>query len=182
MLTHVANRFDWFRRRGTIAPSSRFLVRRMLERLDFSQDMELLQLGFGTGVFTEGIVRRMTPRSTVTVFEIDERCRAFMVDDPRVTYVEASAERISDHFPGKRFDNIVSTLPFASLPRQVSLNVFSQIREHLGPNGKLLQFQYSLVSRNDLRDLFGTEPEIGFELRNLPPAFIYVVRNGAAPV
>ncbi|MEV8466884.1 methyltransferase domain-containing protein [Fluviibacterium sp. DFM31] len=182
MLNDVANRFDWLRRRGTIAPSSRFLVRRMLGRLDFSRDMDLLQLGFGTGVFTEEIVRRMTPRSTVTVFEVDERCRAHVVDDLRVTYVEASAETISEHFPGKRFDNIVSTLPFASLPRQVSLNVFSQIRAHLATNGKLLQFQYSLVSRNDLRDLFGSEPEIDFELRNLPPAFIYDVRNGEAPV
>jgi len=178
MLKMARRKVDRMRTRGTVVPSSRFLVGKMLDRLDFSQDMNVLQLGYGTGVFTAGILKRLSANSTVTVFEVDPRSRAFQIDDVRVTYVEASAEHVSQHFPGQTFDNIVSTLPFASLPRPVSLAIFAQIRAHLAPGGQLLQFQYSLVSRKDFRRIFDTEPQILFEPRNLPPAFIYDVHNG----
>jgi phospholipid N-methyltransferase/DNA-binding Xre family transcriptional regulator len=177
MLQHTSSKIEQLRTRGTVAPSSKHLVLKMLNKLDFSKDMDLLQLGFGTGVFTAEALQQLSPDSRVTVFEVDPRSRAYLIEDERITYVEASAERISYHFPDKKFDNIISTLPFASLPRQVSQNIFSQIRAHLARHGKLLQFQYSLYSLDDCRSIFDMEPDIDFELRNIPPAFIYEVRN-----
>ena len=38
---------------GAIAPSSKFLVNKMLAKIDYAQDLDLLQLGFGKGVFTK---------------------------------------------------------------------------------------------------------------------------------
>ena len=38
---------------GALAPSSRFLGERMLENIDFSTDKIILELGPGTGVFTD---------------------------------------------------------------------------------------------------------------------------------
>jgi phospholipid N-methyltransferase len=168
---------DQIRQKGTIAPSSRFLVDKMISKIDYGRDLDLLQLGFGTGVFTKGLLKKISPQSTLVVFEIDQNCRKYRIVDPRVEYLEDSAERISEHFPTRKFDHVISTLPFASLPKKVSQNVFAEIKKHLKPGGKFLQFQYSLYSKRAIRDLFGHEPKIDFELLNLPPAFIYEAEN-----
>jgi phospholipid N-methyltransferase len=68
-------------------------------------------------------------------------------------------------------------LPFASLPKEVSQNIFEEIKLHLKKNGKFLQFQYSLFSRKDFNKLFDDKPAIDFVLLNIPPAFIYEIKN-----
>ena len=161
------------RTKGAIAPSSRFLVNKMLSKIDYTQDLDILQLGFGNGVFTKEIIRRSTTNSSLTIFEVDKNCRKYKLDNKRITYVEDSAEKISLYFEDKKFDHIISTLPFASLQREVSQNIFKEIKQHLKKNGKFLQFQYSLFSRKDFNKLCKEKPKIDFELLNLPPAFIY---------
>ncbi len=168
---------DNMRTKGEIVPSSKFLVNKMIGKIDYSKDMDLLQLGFGKGVFTKSILEKMTPGSTITIFEIDKKCRKYKINDNRINYIEDSAENISEYFGEKKFDNIISTLPFASLPVKVTKNVLHQIQTHLKPEGKLLQFQYSLFSKNDIAKLFNVNPVIDFALLNIPPAFIYEVKN-----
>ena len=162
---------------GAIAPSSKFLVNKMLSKIDYDQDLDILQLGFGKGVFTKEIISRSTPRSTLTIFEVDKNCRKYKIVNKRITYIEDSAEKISLYFEDKKFDHIISTLPFASLPRKISQNIFEQIKHHLKKNGKFLQFQYSLFSKKDFNKLFEEKPTIDFVLLNLPPAFIYEIKK-----
>ena len=162
---------------GAIAPSSKFLVNKMLAKIDYAQDLDLLQLGFGKGVFTKEILRRSTPSSALTIFEVDKNCWKYKLDSKRITYIEDSAEKISLYYKDKKFDHIISTLPFASLPKEVSQNIFEEIKLHLKKNGKFLQFQYSLFSRKDFNKLFDDKPAIDFVLLNIPPAFIYEIKN-----
>ena len=170
---------DRLRTKGSVMPSSRFLVRRMLAKMPLDRDLDVLQLGFGSGVFAHAILAAMTAHSTLTVFEVDAASRRYAISDNRLRYIEASAEHISDHCGTQQFDVIISSLPLASLPRPVTRTVLLQVRNHLKPGGTFLQYQYSLFSRGAIRDLFGVEPVIGFELLNFPPAFIYrVVRPG----
>ncbi len=177
MNSSLENLIDKWRTRGAIAPSSIFLVSKMIAKIDYSSDLELLQLGFGQGVFTKEILKKMTLASRLTIFEVDANCRQFKIDDPRINYIEDSAENITKYFAEKKFDHIISTLPFGSLPNKISTNIFEQIKKHLKTGGKFLQFQYSLVSKKDIYNLFDQEPEIDFELLNLPPAFIYETQN-----
>lgn len=60
-----------WRMRGTLMPSSRFLVKRMLSKINFDHDRDILQLGYGNGVFTKELLLRMNHTSTLTIFEID---------------------------------------------------------------------------------------------------------------
>ena len=92
---------------GAIAPSSKFLVNKMLAKINYSQDLDLLQLGFGKGVFTKEIIRRSTPNTTLTIFEVDENCRKYNIDNKRITYIEDSAEKISLYCEDKKFDHII---------------------------------------------------------------------------
>lgn len=166
-----------WRHRGAITSSSKFLVNKMLAKIDYRQDLDLLQFGYGKGVFTKKIIQEMTPKSTLTIFELDKNCRKYKISDQRITYIENSAEKVSKYFQNKQFDHIISTLPFASLPKNVSENIFIEIKKHLKKNGKFLQFQYSLFSKKDIYKLFNRKPNLDFELLNLPPAFIYETQN-----
>jgi phospholipid N-methyltransferase len=47
----------------------------------------------------------------------------------------------------------------------------------LKQNWKFLQFQYSLISKKDIWNLFNIPPKIDFSLFNIPPTFIYEVQN-----
>lgn len=173
----VRGKISAWRSKGTIAPSSRFLVQTMLTKIDYRTDLDLLQLGFGNGVFAKHLLKMMTPKSTLTIFEIDPTCRKFTINDPRIVYLEDSAEHISAHFPTKQFDHIISTLPFASLPKHISVKIYKEIQKNLKEHGKFLQFQYSLYSKRDIEKLFHKKPKINFVVLNIPPAFIYEIEK-----
>ena len=179
---NIKNKINQWKTRGAIAPSSKFLVNKMLNKLDYRQDLDLLQFGYGKGVFTKSIIKKITPNSTLTIFEIDQNCQKYKIADRRITYIENSAEKVSEYCKKKTFSHIISTLPFASLPRKVAENIFVEIKKHLKKNGKFLQFQYSLLSKKDIYNLFNNEPSIDFELLNLPPAFIYETKNNSLSI
>ena len=45
---------------GAIAPSSKYLAKKMLAKIDFSTDLNIVELGPGTGVFTSKLLKRMS--------------------------------------------------------------------------------------------------------------------------
>lgn len=167
-----------WRIRGALAPSSSYLVRKMTSKIEYDKDIRILQLGFGTGVFSKEILRKMTLGSTLVIFEVNKSCRKYLMKDARITYIEDSAENISTYYSDIQFDCVLSTLPFASLPRGVSEKIFEEIKKCLREDGTFLQFQYSLYSKGDITRLFHQKPKVDFEFRNIPPAFIYEVKKG----
>ena len=44
---------------GAIAPSSKYLAQKMLAKIDFSTDLNIVELGPGTGVFTSKLLKRI---------------------------------------------------------------------------------------------------------------------------
>lgn len=164
-------RSTW-RTRWTITPSSSFLVDRMISKIDYSSDIVILQLWFGNGVFTKQLISRISDNSSIIIFEIDPNCRQYCIDDDRITYIEDSAENISHYYQDQSFDYVLSTLPFASLPRSIVNNIFVEIKKQLKKWWMFLQFQYFLSSIWEIENLFHTPVNIDFEIRNIPPAFI----------
>ncbi len=162
---------------GAVTPSSKFLINKMLDKIDFNSDITILQLGYGRGGFAKEIMKKFSPGSRLVIFEIDENCRKHQLNDKRVRYIEDSAEKISAYCYDMKFDYIISTLPFTTLPKRVTRKVQQEIKDHLKENGKFLQSQYSLHSRGDITRLFATKPKIQFTVRNFPPAFIYEAKN-----
>ena len=57
---------------GAITPSSKFLMKKMLSKVDFSKDILIVEIGPGTGVFTQEILSRMTLNSRLISFEIND--------------------------------------------------------------------------------------------------------------
>jgi phospholipid N-methyltransferase len=56
---------------ASVLPSSRFLTTAMLDQVNFQKVRNLVELGSGTGVITQEILRRMTTDSRLFALEIN---------------------------------------------------------------------------------------------------------------
>jgi phospholipid N-methyltransferase len=56
---------------ASIIPSSRALVRKVSEKMDFSKPRVIAEFGPGEGCHTREIARQLTPESRLLLFELD---------------------------------------------------------------------------------------------------------------
>jgi phospholipid N-methyltransferase len=160
---------------GAILPTSRRAVRDMLDMADFARARCVVELGAGTGVYTEEILPRLRPDARFLAFEVDPELVATLdgrFEDPRVQVINDSAENVGNYLDGAKVDIIVSGLPFTSLPEPVKRNIFEQIKQVLAPEGVMVAIQYSTMVQRDLRRIFASVRRRISPL-NVPPAFLF---------
>jgi phospholipid N-methyltransferase len=168
---------------GALVPTSRATVRAMLDMTDLSNASQVVELGAGTGVYTEELLRRARPDARILAFEIDARLAGRLEErfkDERLQVVNDSAERLGDYVDGEKVDVIVSALPFTTLPEPVRESIYAAIVSALQPTGVMLAIQYSNARRRDLERIFSTV-ERRFSVRNVPPAVLYACRGPRDP-
>ncbi|HLQ38364.1 MAG TPA: phospholipid methyltransferase [Planctomycetota bacterium] len=178
---------------GAVLPSSRYLARALVGRLDELRTGDLLvEFGPGTGPAT-AVVRELLPRGVQYLgIELDARFHDLLTQ----RYAEfdfhlgsaADLVRIlrDRHLPLPK--RIISGLPFASLPARVQDEVISGIGASLPASGDFRTFQYvhaygmraAKRFRARMREQFGNFERMGPVLRNVPPA--YVLRYWGGPV
>ncbi len=163
---------------GAILPTSRRAVRDMLDMANFTQARCVVELGAGTGSYTEEVLERLRPDAHLLAFEIDPDLVATLserIKDPRVRVINDSAENLEGYLDGARVDVIVSAIPFTSLPEDVKRNIFEQITQTLAPEGVMVVIQYSTMVQRDLTRLFASVRRRVSPL-NVPPAFLFACR------
>ena len=168
---------------GAIAPSSGRLVHAMMQPIDFETARCIMEFGPGTGVFTDAILRRRKNSTTLILIELNDEFFQLLKDKyadvPNLFIVHGSAELadsiLKDH-GFKETDYVVSSLPFTTLPKTVSLNVFRAVKNVLGENGKFITFQYTLLKQDFFAEFFRFADVLRV-LVNLPPAYVFVLKN-----
>lgn len=168
---------------GAIAPSSNKLAKMMMMPIDFENAKCIVEFGPGTGVFTEEILRR---RKNKTVLILIEQNKEFyqmlkrkLKGVPNLIIIHGSAEDADSFIQKYHFSNadyIVSGLPFTSLPKEISLNVFQAAKTILGNDGVFITFQYTLLKQKFFAEHFRFKDMLHV-LFNLPPAYVFVLKN-----
>jgi len=167
---------------GALAPSSRFLASKMLNHLPLKEAKIIIELGPGTGVFTEKIIEKMGAETQLIVIELNDTFFEALekkISHKNVHLKHGSAEEISKYLKELGFekaDLIISSLPLAVFPSTLRLTILSAIKTHLSQAGQFVQFQYSLQSRRALKKIF-TSVKLKFTPLNFPPAFVYTCNN-----
>jgi phospholipid N-methyltransferase len=69
-------------------------------------------------------------------------------------------------------DYIFSSIPLALIPKGVKRSILQNAVSNLKPNGKYIQFQYSLADYKLLKKHF-SRVRLKFTMLNFPPAFVY---------
>jgi len=58
---------------GTLVPSTEYVSKKMTEKVDFRKDINIVELGAGTGVITKKILSKMNSNSKLFIFEVNEK-------------------------------------------------------------------------------------------------------------
>jgi phospholipid N-methyltransferase len=174
---------DW-RTIGSVTPSSRFLVRAMLENVPFGQARRIVEYGPGTGVFTSAVLRRLAPDGQLLALDTEahfiESLQA-RLPDARLLPVRGSAAAIQRHlaalgWPGA--NAIISGIPYTAMPHDLRVAILRASAAALAPDGVFLAYQYSPYIRPLLGQIFD-HVETRVVVRNLPPACYFICRMGA---
>ena len=164
---------------GAVAPSSRFLVNKMCNKIDFNSAEVIVELGPGTGVFTKEILQRANKSAKIFVFELNKDFYHILdkkFNDDRIILVNDSAETMQKVLQDHGIDQacaIISSLPLTVIPEPVKSNIVKVSHGVLKQKGVYVQYQYSLNSKKLIEKYFG-KLNLKFSLINIPPAFIYV--------
>lgn len=172
---------------GLVVSSSGFLVRAMLNRIDFSRPLKILETGSGRGVFTREIVNRLADGSELHVSEIKEEYNCWIEPliaanpDKRIVLCNGCITELLSEQAG--YDVVISSLPlqsFTRLPngRAFLYDVIEGFRACLKDGGTYLQYQYFLGNRDDIERVFGKAMDhVGFVPLNILPAFVYDMKK-----
>ena len=166
---------------GTIFPSSKFVVEKMVAPINFGEKLTILELGSGNGVITKQLLEKMSSDSQLICFETNKKFYQELkkINDMKMILINESAEKMKlylNEFKIDKVDYIVSSVPLVTLPKKMTNKILSTSRELLRKEGKLIQLQYSKLSDNKLKSYFN-KIDIEFTLRNYFPAFIYTCYN-----
>lgn len=175
------------RRVGSVIPSSRRLIQRLLDRPDWTQIRIAVEYGPGTGVVTRALLARLGPDARLYAFEINEDFVAYLrqsIADPRLVVVAGSAETVGAVLAAaghQHCDIAVSSLPFSIMPIAVRNRIVQATAAILAPGGAFVGYQYSTRWLGELRSVF-RRVSVELEPRNWPPAFVFTALRGhAAP-
>jgi len=163
---------------GSVVPSSKFLSRKMLDHLNFKSANLVVELGPGTGVFTERIIEKLGKESTLLIIELNDTFYKDLkkrITDKRVHIRKGSASELQKFMKElgiEKADFIVSSLPLAIIPNILRKRIIIEIKHQLEKNGEFIQFQYTLQSLKLFKKVF-KQVSIRHCLFNMPPAFVY---------
>lgn len=165
-------------------PSSRFLIDRLLQPINFSRPSTVVELGVGDGCITREILSRMGPESRLICVEVEEQWVKALEDihDARLTVYHACATDLKNVLLDAAVphaDYVVSSVPLTILDDELADEVLSVAQACLNPGGMFLQYQYSPTYLRKLTARY-EDVRLGFTLRNIPPAFVYECVNGVA--
>ncbi len=179
------------RRIGAIAPSGAALANLIVSRIG-PADAPVLELGAGTGVFTQALVDKGIAPRDLTLVECEERFAEVLrrrFPGAQVLTVDAG------HLDGLRLAGarplgaVVSGLPLLTMPPQKVTTILRSAFRHMRPDGAFYQFTYGLRSPvpRRLADRLGLRiTRVGKVHLNLPPATVYritqSVPSSARPV
>lgn len=164
---------------GAILPSSRFLGDRMIEKIDFEEAKYIVEYGPGTGVFTDNLIKKRDPKTVLVLVENNKEFYSLLKekykDEAYVFIKYGSAENIERYlmeYGIPYVDYVISGLPFASLPKNVSNEILLNTTRILKKDGRFITFQYTKIKKAFFNQFF-TKIDMKREYRNFPPANIF---------
>ena len=166
---------------GAVSPSSRALARLMVEHADPDPSGYTLELGPGTGVFTQALIEAgIPPQRIVAVEHNGEFCRLLAKRFPALNVVQGDAfdlEKTLAAYAGIQFSAALSGLPLLSFPRALRERCIEGVLDRLIPGKGLVQFSYG--PNGPMPPIPGrfTATKSKWVLMNLPPARVWTYKR-----
>ena len=163
---------------GSIIPSSRKTIDKMLGPVDWDNTKVFVEYGPGVGTFTRPILERLPDGATLVTIDTNPEFTRYLkesIDDPRLVAVNGSAadvEKIlADRNLGKA-DYVLSGLPFSTLPPGIGDMIGEATGKVIRPGGAFLVYQFSPKVLDFIKPHF-ERIDRGFEWINVPPCVLF---------
>ena len=163
---------------GSVIPSSRFLIKGVLEPIDWGRARVIVEYGPGVGTITRDILTRMRPDATLIVIEMNREFVGFLRDtlrDDRLHVVDGSAADVRKILAERghaNADYIISGIPLGSMPLRLREHIVRETREALAAGGKFVVYQFTSRVLPQLKRVFNVV-EHGREWLNVLPAHLF---------
>jgi phosphatidylethanolamine/phosphatidyl-N-methylethanolamine N-methyltransferase len=172
---------------AAISPSSRQLARQMMTQLP-KGTRRVVELGGGTGVFTQALLEHGIAPADLLVLELNEELHQHLRRQfPGVQVVCADAGDLEAVASARGFvgvdagaDAVISGLGLLSMARQSQQAILQAAFSALRPGGRFIQFTYgpaNPVTRDVLDALDLSARRASFTWWNVPPATVYVYQR-----
>lgn len=168
------------RKVASVTPSSKYLVERSVEAMDLGRaDAKVIvEFGAAQGVMTRRILEKMRPDARLIAIEFNKALYDELVEsvkDPRLEALHGDVREIDRILKARGLagmDRVVSGVPFAFFSGRGRHELLTKISDLLSPGGRFVAYQVTTHLIPLLKDYF-PEVDIQFEVRNLPPHFVY---------
>ena len=163
---------------GSIIPSSKQLIDKMLAPVKWDECRLFVEYGPGVGTFTEHVLRRMPADATLIAIDTNPDFTDYLnrkFRDSRLIAVTGSAadtRKIMAEAGFEEADYILSGLPFSTLPSGVGPAIAAETHAALRKGGAFLVYQFSPKVRDFIAPHF-QRIDKGMEWINVPPAQLF---------
>ena len=163
---------------GSIIPSSRYTIAKMLAPVNWDECRLFVEYGPGVGTFCRPVLNRLRRDGQLIVIDTNPMFIDYLnatIADSRFKAVLGSAtdvEAIVAAHGHAHADYVLSGLPFSTLPDGVGPAIAAATYRVLRPGGAFLVYQFTSRARDFMARQF-KRIDPGFELRNVPPCFLY---------
>lgn len=163
---------------GSIIPSSRFTIARMLAPVKWAECQLFVEYGPGVGTFCRPVLERLPRDGTLIVIDTNPLYIDYLkatISDSRFIPVLGSAADVEEIVRAHGFDHadyVLSGLPFSTLPDGVGPAIAAATHRVLRPGGAFLVYQFSAKARDFMARHF-SHIDQGFEALNVLPCKLF---------
>ena len=175
------------RRVGAVIPSGAALAEAITREISLDS-APVIELGPGTGAFTQKLLARGIPEDRLALIEYgSDFARLLQARYPQARVLQMDATRLKDVslFEDEKAGAVISGIPLLSLTARDVMAILKSAFHHLRADGAFYQFTYGLrcpVSPVMLERLNLQATRIGRAIVNVPPAGIYrITRKSTSP-
>ena len=162
---------------GSIIPSSRFTIEKMLAPVRWDECKLFVEYGPGVGTFCQPVLDRLPRDGELLVIDTNPLFIDYLrktIRDSRFHAVLGSAEDVEEivrSIGHDKADYVLSGLPFSTLPAGVGPAIAAATHRVVRSGGAFLTYQFSAVAR-DLTARHFERVETGFAWANIPPCLL----------
>lgn len=166
---------------GSVFPSSRFLIQRILDRIDWVAARVVVEYGPGVGNVSQELLLRLRPDGRLILIEMNAEFVSLLrrrFSDPRVAVVHGSAADVQQILSNLRVgqaDCVISGIPYSTIPVELRRRILRESRAVVRESGEVIVYQFMRTILPQLQDCFGHVDE-EFEALNIPPARVWYCR------
>ncbi|GGB94002.1 hypothetical protein GCM10011494_10550 [Novosphingobium endophyticum] len=163
---------------GSIIPSSRFTINRMLKPVDWANCKLFVEYGPGVGTFCRPVLDRLPRDGQLIVIDTNPLFIEYLrktISDSRFIAVHGSAsdvEEIVRAHGHEKADYVLSGLPFSTLPDGIGPAIAAATHRVIRKGGAFLVYQFTPKARSYMARHFQRIDD-ALEPINVPPCFLW---------